>query len=70
MLHKLNIHILCYKFRLLPKKKPKLRLLSEDEYIQQAMIETPKALEELQSFCNSPNCDAWKVISRLRDPKK
>ncbi|VVC24562.1 NEMP family [Cinara cedri] len=61
---------LSLPFRLLPKRKPKLQLLSEDEYIQQAIIETPKALEELKNYCNSPDCDTWKIISRLRDPKK
>ncbi|CAI6347603.1 unnamed protein product [Macrosiphum euphorbiae] len=57
-------------FRLLPKSKPKPRLLSEDEYIQQSLIETPKALEELRKYCKSPNCDTWKVVSRLHDPKR
>lgn len=57
-------------YRLFPKSKPKIRLLSEDEYIQQSLIETPKALEELRKYCKSPNCDSWKVVSRLRDPKK
>ncbi|XP_025204616.1 nuclear envelope integral membrane protein 1 [Melanaphis sacchari] len=57
-------------FGLLPKNKPKPRLLSEDEYVQQSLIETPKALEELRKYCKSPNCDSWKVVSRLRDPKK
>jgi len=61
---------LSLPFTLLPKSKPKLRLLSEDEYIQQALIETPKALEELRKFCQSPNCDSWKVVNKLRDPKK
>ncbi|KAL5243648.1 hypothetical protein ACI65C_011058 [Semiaphis heraclei] len=57
-------------FGLLPKNKPKLRLLSEDEYIQQALIETPKALDELRKYCNSPDCDTWKVVNRLHNPKK
>ncbi|XP_025416716.1 nuclear envelope integral membrane protein 1a [Sipha flava] len=57
-------------FRLFPKSKPKLRLLSEDEYIQQSLIETPKALEELRKYCKSPDCDTWKVISRLKNPQQ
>lgn len=56
-------------FGLLPKSIPKPQLLSEDEYIQQSLIETPKALEELRKYCKSPNCDAWKVVSRLHNPK-
>lgn len=55
--------------RLLPRSKPKPRILSEEEYIQQAIVETPKALEELRKYCKSPNCDSWKVVSKLRDPK-
>lgn len=52
------------------KKKPILRLLTEEEYVQQALIETPKALEELRKFCSSPDCDTWKFVKRLRDPIK
>lgn len=55
---------------LLPKRKPKPQFLSQDEYIHQTMIETPKALIELHKYCNSPNYNVWKVISRLREPKK
>lgn len=64
------IFLFYFFYRLLPKSKPKLKLLSEDEYIQQALIETPRALEELRKYCQSPNCDSWKVVSKLHDPKK
>lgn len=57
-------------YRLLPKKKPTIRLLTEEEYIQQALIETPKALEELRKYCSSPDCDSWKFVKKLHDPKK
>lgn len=56
-------------YRLFSSSKPKPRILSEEEYIQQAIIETPKALEELRKYCKSPNCDTWRVVSRLQDPK-
>lgn len=56
-------------YRFLPKRKQKPRLLTEDEYVQQSLIETPKALEELRKYCRSPDCDTWKVVNRLRNPK-
>lgn len=52
----------------LKKFPPKTRLLTEDEYIDQGRIETVKALEELRRFSKSPDCNAWKTMSRLKDP--
>ncbi|XP_058529557.1 nuclear envelope integral membrane protein 1 isoform X1 [Ochotona princeps] len=46
------------------------RLLTEEEYRAQAEVETRKALEELREFCNSPDCSAWKTISRIQSPKR
>lgn len=51
------------------KRKQKPRLLSEEEYVQQSLIETPKALEELRKYCKSSDCDTWKVVTQLRNPK-
>ncbi|XP_048730582.2 nuclear envelope integral membrane protein 1-like isoform X2 [Ostrea edulis] len=48
--------------------KPKIKLLTEEEYQEQGHEETKKALEELRSFCQSPECNAWKTISRLKIP--
>ncbi|XP_071100873.1 nuclear envelope integral membrane protein 1-like [Haliotis cracherodii] len=50
--------------------RPKVRLLTEDEFIMQGQVETEKALEELRSFCQSPECDSWRVISRLKHPSR
>jgi len=50
--------------------KPKVKLLSEEEYNNQAHIETKKALEELKSFVRSPESKPWQTVSRLRDPKR
>lgn len=55
------------RHRLFP---PKTRLLTEEEYIQQASIETKKALEQLQGFCQSPRCNAWKTITQLKSPMR
>ncbi|XP_035226920.1 nuclear envelope integral membrane protein 1-like isoform X2 [Stegodyphus dumicola] len=47
---------------------PKVKLLTELEYIEQGHIETKKALENLRQYCHSPDCNAWKVIAKLRNP--
>uniref|UniRef100_A0A8I6G8B7 Nuclear envelope integral membrane protein 1 n=1 Tax=Rattus norvegicus TaxID=10116 RepID=A0A8I6G8B7_RAT len=46
------------------------RLLTEEEYRIQGEVETQKALQELREFCNSPECSAWKTISRIQSPKR
>lgn len=47
---------------------PKVHLLTEDEYVDQARRETERGLRELREFSKSPNCNAWKTINRLKDP--
>ncbi|XP_036347915.1 nuclear envelope integral membrane protein 1a [Rhagoletis pomonella] len=47
---------------------PKRRLLTNDEFYEQGVIETSKALNELRAFASSPDCNQWKIISKLRDP--
>ncbi|XP_021097083.1 nuclear envelope integral membrane protein 1 isoform X2 [Heterocephalus glaber] len=46
------------------------RLLTEEEYRIQGEVETQKALEELRTFCNSPDCSPWQTISRIQFPKR
>merc|ERR1719167_1127247 len=48
--------------------KPKIKLLSEEEYNTQAHIETRRALEQLKSFCRSPESKPWQTVTRLRSP--
>lgn len=50
------------------KPKPTRRLLSEDEYYQEGVRETAKALDELRGYCSSPECNQWKTVIKLRDP--
>jgi len=50
--------------------KPKVKLLTEEEYNTQAMVETRKALEELRAYATSPQCSPWKTVSRLVSPKR
>ncbi|CAL1533159.1 unnamed protein product [Lymnaea stagnalis] len=56
-----------FRYRFFP---PKTRLLTEEEYYLEGEIETKKALEELREYCRSPNCDAWKTVSRLNSPNR
>ncbi|KAL5009997.1 hypothetical protein ScPMuIL_012302 [Solemya velum] len=49
---------------------PTRRLLTEDEYNREAHEETRRALDELRSFCQSPECDSWKIVSRLKEPQR
>jgi len=48
----------------------KTRFLTEAEFIEQGAEETVKELEKLKSFCSSPDANPWKIMSRLKDPKK
>ncbi|XP_077497160.1 nuclear envelope integral membrane protein-like [Amblyomma americanum] len=48
--------------------RPKVTLLTEEEYILQGDIETRRALESLREYCSSPDCKTWQVVTRLRDP--
>ncbi|XP_052092295.1 nuclear envelope integral membrane protein 1-like isoform X2 [Mytilus californianus] len=56
-----------FRYRLF---KPKVRLLTEEEYQKQGYEETKKALEDLRKFCQSPDCKPWKVISKLKSPDR
>ncbi|OQR79658.1 transmembrane protein-like [Tropilaelaps mercedesae] len=50
--------------------RPKIKLLTEEEYIRQGDETTAAELEKLRSFARSPDCNAWKVMSRLKDPSR
>ena len=50
--------------------KPKINLLSEDQYMDQSRIETEKALKNLREYCQSPKCSPWKIASRLDSPSR
>jgi len=73
--------ILMWLLKLLPRNwvsyriyyfffPPKHKFLSEEEYIKQGNEETRAALEHLREYCNSPDCNAWRVISRLKHPTR
>ncbi|NXU57891.1 NEMP1 protein, partial [Turnix velox] len=46
------------------------RLLTEEEYRVQGEVETRRALEELRSYCRSPDFSAWTAVSRIQSPKR
>ncbi|XP_039287898.1 nuclear envelope integral membrane protein 1-like [Nilaparvata lugens] len=60
----ISIITLMKRFRPTPKRK----LLSEDEYHEQGARETARALDELRGYCSSPDCDQWRVMTRLKNP--
>ncbi|XP_012286253.1 nuclear envelope integral membrane protein 1 isoform X2 [Orussus abietinus] len=46
----------------------KRKLLTEDQYQVEGIVETKKALSHLREHCSSPDCNQWKTILRLKDP--
>ncbi|XP_033333193.2 nuclear envelope integral membrane protein isoform X1 [Megalopta genalis] len=46
----------------------KRKLLTDDQYRKEGVIETKKALTELREYCSSPECNTWKTVLRLKDP--
>ncbi len=53
--------------RFFPKKR---KLLSQDEYARQADEFTQKQLNDLKKYVQSPDCNSWRLISRLKSPEK
>lgn len=49
---------------------PKPRLLTSEEFHAQSVLETTKALEELKTYCNSPESKPWRMMTRLKDPQR
>ncbi|XP_055843342.1 nuclear envelope integral membrane protein [Episyrphus balteatus] len=47
---------------------PKVRLLTNEEYYEQGVKETTKALEDLRNYCSSPECKQWRIMKKLKDP--
>lgn len=47
---------------------PKRKLLTEDEYHEQGARETARALDELRGYCSSPDCNQWRVMTKLKNP--
>jgi len=50
--------------------RPKKRLLTEKEVQEQSARETHLALEQLRRYCQSPERNAWQLVSRLNKPAR
>jgi len=48
--------------------QPQAKLLTEEEYHTQGMVETRKALESLQAYCRSPESKPWETVTKLKSP--
>ncbi|CAF0717377.1 unnamed protein product [Brachionus calyciflorus] len=55
------------KYKYFPEKR---KLLTQEEYLRQGQEYTNKALNELREYCTSPECNAWRTISRISQPSK
>ncbi|KAL1509445.1 hypothetical protein ABEB36_004180 [Hypothenemus hampei] len=49
---------------------PKIKPLTNDEYYEQGVRETAKALQELRQYCSSPKCNQWQTALKLQDVKR
>uniref|UniRef100_A0A1A9UYJ5 Nuclear envelope integral membrane protein 1 n=1 Tax=Glossina austeni TaxID=7395 RepID=A0A1A9UYJ5_GLOAU len=54
----------------LRKFRRKIRLLTIEEFGAQGVLETTKALENLRKYASSPDCKQWKMMTKLRDPRR
>lgn len=52
------------------KFPPKRKLLSSEEFYEEGVRQTTKALDELRQFCSSPEAKPWKTMLKLRDPAR
>ena len=43
-------------------------MLTEEEYFEEGVRETAVALEQLRSFCASPECKQWDVVQKMKNP--
>lgn len=64
-----NYDFFSVHFRL-RKFPPKRKLLSSEEYYEQGVRETTKALEDLKKYCSSPESKPWRTMTKLKDPQR
>ena len=56
-----------YWRRRFPQKR---RLLTSEEFYEEGVRETTKALDELREYCSSPDCKQWRTVLKLKDPQR
>lgn len=44
--------------------------MTNDEYYHQGVLETSRALNDLRSYCSSPECNQWQTVLRLKNAKR
>lgn len=49
---------------------PKRRLLTNEEFYEQGVRETSRALEDLRQFCSSPDSKPWRTMLKLKDASR
>uniref|UniRef100_A0A0N4ZVJ2 Nuclear envelope integral membrane protein 1 n=1 Tax=Parastrongyloides trichosuri TaxID=131310 RepID=A0A0N4ZVJ2_PARTI len=67
--------IIVYKMneqrkKLFPSPIKPRKFLTKEEYDQEGEEYTRKELEKLKEFCASPDADAWKLVSKVKESKK
>ena len=48
--------------------RPEYKLLTEEEFITQGVVETKKALDQLKEYCRSPESKPWQTVRKLQSP--
>ena len=48
--------------------RPEHKLLTEEEFITQGVVETKKALDQLKEYCRSPESKPWQTVRKLQSP--
>ncbi|XP_055586072.1 nuclear envelope integral membrane protein [Uranotaenia lowii] len=63
---------LLYRLRAFYRRRfpPERRFLTNEEYYEQGVRETTKALDELRAYCSSPECKQWSTVLKLKDPAR
>lgn len=46
------------------------RFLTQEEFVSEGKVETERALQELRQYCTSPQCNTWRLVKTLKDPKR
>lgn len=59
------VHLFEIRMNMFPERR---KLLTEDQYREEGIRETNKALKELKEYCVSPKCNPWKTTLILKDP--
>ncbi|XP_028847662.1 nuclear envelope integral membrane protein 2 isoform X2 [Denticeps clupeoides] len=62
--------LLCSFARLFQRRRPKTRLLTEEEYREQGEVYTKFSLEELREYCKTPGFPAWDTVLKLNSPQR